>query len=80
MSAIELKRVTKKYGSVMALDDVSLNIEGGKITVLLGPSGCGKTTCLRCIVGLEKPDAGEIFWPGCRKIPVPGITKIRKGH
>jgi len=46
--------------SVHAVDDVSFTVEEGRFYTLLGPSGCGKTTTLRCIAGLEKPDAGEI--------------------
>ena len=46
--------------TVNAVDDVSLGIETGKLITLLGPSGCGKTTTLRCLAGLERPDAGRI--------------------
>lgn len=53
--------VTKRFGSVVAIDNFSLNIEKGKYYVLLGPSGCGKTTFLRCIAGLEELDEGEII-------------------
>lgn len=58
--AIAVKNLTKKYGDVVAIDDQSIEIEPGEFLVLLGPSGCGKTTLLRCLAGLEKPDAGEI--------------------
>ncbi len=53
--------VTPEGGEVRALDDVSLDIADGSFMVLLGPSGCGKTTLLRCIAGLETPDAGRIL-------------------
>ncbi|MBX3541794.1 MAG: ABC transporter ATP-binding protein [Chelatococcus sp.] len=49
---------------MMALDNVSLDINGNERVVLLGPSGCGKTTLLRCIAGLERPDEGEILFDG----------------
>jgi iron(III) transport system ATP-binding protein len=61
---IRISHVTKDYYSegkrISALSDVDLTIPANKIFTLLGPSGCGKTTLLRCIVGLEMPDAGEI--------------------
>lgn len=62
--SVEVKNLTKSYktskGQVTALDNVSLSVESEEKLVLLGPSGCGKTTLLRCIAGLEYPDAGEI--------------------
>ena len=45
---------------VYAVNDVTFTVEDGQFYTLLGPSGCGKTTTLRCIAGLEKPDAGDI--------------------
>lgn len=61
MSKIYFRNLTKKYGSATVLNNVSLEIESGEFLVLLGPSGCGKTTLLRCLAGLETPDAGEII-------------------
>ena len=58
---ITIKNLTKKFGDVVAVNDVSLTIEPGTFLTLLGPSGCGKTTLLRCISGLEDPDEGEIY-------------------
>lgn len=57
---IELVRVTKRYGPVTVLDEVSLNIDKGESTAILGPSGCGKTTILRIIAGLEPIQSGEV--------------------
>jgi len=61
---VEIVGLTKKFGRVVAVDDVTVTLDRGKISVLLGPSGCGKTTVLRCIAGLEKPDIGEIYASG----------------
>ncbi len=58
--AISLQRLTKRFGSFVALDDVSLDIADGSLTALLGPSGSGKTTLLRIIAGLDVPDAGVV--------------------
>ena len=60
MIDVELKSVTKRFGEVVAVDDVSLQIEKGEFFSLLGPSGCGKTTILRMVSGFEVPTAGEI--------------------
>jgi ABC-type sugar transport system ATPase subunit len=58
---IIIKNLTKKFGKVVALNNVSLTIDAGTFVTLLGPSGCGKTTLLRCVAGLEDPDDGEIY-------------------
>jgi multiple sugar transport system ATP-binding protein len=60
-TTITIKNLTKRFGDVTAVNNVSLSIEPGDFLTLLGPSGCGKTTLLRCIAGLEDPDAGEIY-------------------
>jgi multiple sugar transport system ATP-binding protein len=60
MAEIRLERVTKAFGDVHAVDDVSLEIGDGEFLVLVGPSGCGKSTLLRMIAGLEEVTAGEI--------------------
>lgn len=61
---IELRNVTKMYGSTAAVDEVSLSIKRGEFVTLLGPSGCGKTTILRMIAGFEKPTEGEVIMEG----------------
>lgn len=56
--------MTKRFGAVTALDDISFSIKSGEMFFLLGPSGCGKTTLLRILAGLETPDAGRILFNG----------------
>src|SRR5215213_3534444 len=58
--AISVRGVRKRFGSFVALDDVSVEIPGGSLTALLGPSGGGKSTLLRVIAGLESPDSGNV--------------------
>src|SRR3954470_1563549 len=64
MSDIRLDKITKRFGRVKAVDDVSFRAEKGKFVVLLGPSGCGKSTLLRLIAGLEQPTEGKILIDG----------------
>jgi len=60
-TTIVIKNLSKHFGKVVAVNNVSLEIEAGAFLTLLGPSGCGKTTLLRCVAGLEDPDGGEIY-------------------
>ncbi len=66
MATLRLENVTKRFGAVTALDRVSLEIRDGEFFAVLGPPGAGKTTLLRTIVGLEKPEEGEIYADGER--------------
>ena len=61
---VELRGVTKRYGGVLAVDDLTLGIRRGEFLSLLGPSGCGKTTTLRLIAGFERPDEGTLLLGG----------------
>ena len=61
---LEFRHVSKHFGDVRAVDDVSFRVRRGEFLSLLGPSGCGKTTSLRMIAGFERPTAGEIFLDG----------------
>jgi sulfate transport system ATP-binding protein len=62
--SIVVRNVSKRFGDFVAVDDVSLEVEGGSLTALLGPSGSGKSTLLRIMAGLEWPDSGEILLSG----------------
>ncbi|MGI9502173.1 MAG: ATP-binding cassette domain-containing protein, partial [Geminicoccaceae bacterium] len=60
-AALRFEQVTKAFGEVVAVNEVSFEIASGELVTLLGPSGCGKTTTLRMIAGLELATAGRIF-------------------
>ena len=79
MARIRVENVTKSFGPVTALDGVSLEVADGEFFAVLGPPGAGKTTLLRTIVGLEKPEEGDIYaddeplddvFPGDRDIAI----------
>ena len=71
MAEIKLEHITKRFGDVVAVDDMNLEIHDQEFVVFLGPSGCGKTTTLRAIAGLEHPDEGNIFIDGKRVNALP---------
>jgi ABC-type Fe3+/spermidine/putrescine transport system ATPase subunit len=62
LPSVRLEDVTKRFGDVEAVRDLTLDIERGEFFTLLGPSGCGKTTTLRIVAGLERPDAGAVYF------------------
>ena len=61
---IEVQGLTKRYGEKTAVDGLTFGIEPGMVTGFLGPNGAGKTTTMRCILGLDYPDAGTITVDG----------------
>ena len=61
---LTLTEVSKSFGGVPVLENISFTLEPGKSLCVTGPSGCGKTTLLRIILGLEQPDGGEVRWSG----------------
>jgi len=61
LAKVLIKNLTKRFGKVVAVNKLDLEVKDKDFVVLLGPSGCGKTTVLRCIAGLETPDEGEIY-------------------
>jgi spermidine/putrescine transport system ATP-binding protein len=65
-TAVSLKAITKRYGAVVAVDGLDLDVRQGEFLTLLGPSGCGKTTTLRIIGGFEQPDQGDVFIAGVK--------------
>lgn len=77
---IEINHLSKSFGNLSVLDNISLNVETGENFVVFGRSGTGKSVLLKCIVGLLQPDQGEIFIEGTDvlKIPLKELNKVRK--
>ena len=68
---VSIRGITKRFGKVEALKDISIDIRQGEIFALLGPSGCGKSTLLRVISGFEAPSEGELLLDGKDMTPLP---------
>jgi len=75
--SLEVDRISKRYGNLVALEDLSLAVEPGQITGFVGPNGSGKTTAMRIIVGLLEADSGEVRWSGQ---PIDSPTRRRIGY
>jgi sulfate transport system ATP-binding protein len=73
---LEVRSVAKRFGSYVALADVSLRIEHGELVSLLGPSGCGKTTLLRVLAGLETVDSGTVLFDGVDVTHAPPAARL----
>jgi ABC-type sugar transport system ATPase subunit len=84
MARLELRRVTKRFGAVLALNDVNLTVEDGEFFVVVGPNGSGKTTLLRVIAGLVEPDAGDVVIGGVNVNHLPpgqrGVRMVFQGY
>ncbi len=76
MDYLVLRRVTKRYGSVVAVNEATLDVRAGELLVIIGESGCGKTTLLRLIAGLEDLDSGTIYIGG---VPVNDVPAGQRG-
>ena len=74
---LEVVGLSKRYGNVVALDGATFSATPGRIVGFLGPNGAGKTTTMRCVLGLVRPDAGEVRWDGS---PVDRTTRLRFGY
>jgi iron(III) transport system ATP-binding protein len=70
MPGVSLRALTRRYGNVAAIEDLSLDVAAGELVALLGPSGCGKTTTLRLVAGFLTPEAGEV-WVGEQRLSSP---------
>ena len=78
--AVTIKNLQKSYGSMIAVKDVSFEVERGTIFGLLGPNGAGKTTTIRCLCTLAKPDAGNIEVCGISALEKPKAVRQRLGY
>jgi phospholipid/cholesterol/gamma-HCH transport system ATP-binding protein len=80
MALIELRNISKRFGHLVVLNNLSLSIEEGQSIVILGASGSGKSVMLKHIVGLLKPDAGEVWFAGQRidNLPERQLTRVRQ--
>jgi phospholipid/cholesterol/gamma-HCH transport system ATP-binding protein len=76
---IELKNLTKRFGKLVVLNDITLSFEKGKTTVIIGPSGCGKTVLIKHIIVLLRPGLGEVYFHDQRidDLPESKLGKIR---
>jgi len=72
---LKIRNLTKKFGSVTALNNISLEIKNNEMFALLGPSGCGKTTLLRIIAGFEYPDSGQVLINDSDLLSIPTRTR-----
>jgi osmoprotectant transport system ATP-binding protein len=78
---IKLEDISKKYGTIKAIDSINLTIDSHKTTVLIGPSGCGKSTLIRLIIGLIIPDKGHIYIKDEMLVPANAFTiRHRMGY
>jgi len=81
---VRLERLSKRFGPVVAVDDITLEIPAGRLVTLLGPSGCGKTTTLRIIAGLEFPTGGRVLVGEEDVTPLPaanrGVTMVFQSY
>ncbi|MEU8154091.1 ABC transporter ATP-binding protein [Micromonospora sp. NPDC048986] len=66
VDALSVRGLSRNFGNLVVLDEVSFTLPAGRIAVVLGPNGSGKTTLLRCVVGADRPDAGEVLVQGRR--------------
>src|SRR5687767_5630527 len=78
--AVLIQNLQKRYGTVEAVKDVSLQVEPGEIFGLLGPNGAGKTTTLRCLCTLARPDAGKIEVSGVSVVEQPRLARQLLGY
>ena len=79
MALLSVRNVTRRFGGIVAIDDVSLDVERGQIVGLIGPNGAGKTTLFNVVTRLYKPDAGQLEFDGKSLLRTPPHRVVRRG-
>jgi branched-chain amino acid transport system ATP-binding protein len=79
MALLSVRNVTRRFGGIVAIDDVSLDVEPGEIVGLIGPNGAGKTTLFNVVTRLYKPDSGELEFDGKSLLHTPPYRIVRRG-
>jgi branched-chain amino acid transport system ATP-binding protein len=79
MALLSVERVTRRFGGIVAVDDVSFDVAEGEVVGLIGPNGAGKTTMFNLITRLYRPDAGEIVFDGATLLKTPPHGIVRRG-
>jgi branched-chain amino acid transport system ATP-binding protein len=79
VALLSVRNVTRRFGGIVAIDDVSLDVEKGQIVGLIGPNGAGKTTLFNVITRLYKPDSGELEFDGKSLLHTPAHRIVRRG-
>jgi branched-chain amino acid transport system ATP-binding protein len=79
MALLSVRNVTRRFGGIVAIDDVSLDVEAGGIVGLIGPNGAGKTTLFNVVTRLYKPDSGELEFDGKSLLRTPPHRVVRRG-
>jgi branched-chain amino acid transport system ATP-binding protein len=79
LALLEVKNVTRRFGGIVALDDVSLEVEAGQIAGLIGPNGAGKTTVFNVITRVYRPDGGQVIFDGESLLRTPPHKVVKRG-
>ena len=79
MALLEVRNITRRFGGIVALDDVSFDVEDGQVAGLIGPNGAGKTTVFNVITRLYRPDGGQVVFDGVNLLRTPAHKIVRRG-
>jgi branched-chain amino acid transport system ATP-binding protein len=79
LALLEVRNITRRFGGIVALDDVSFDVDAGQIAGLIGPNGAGKTTVFNIITRLYRPDAGQVVFDGASLLRTPPHRVVRRG-